>query len=185
MEILLSILKIIGIIIVIALIAALFIPKTYKIEKEIVINRPQQDVFNYIKFLKNQDTYSKWAMIDPEMSKTYSGSDGTVGFIYAWDSKNKNAGKGEQEIVKMIDRERIDIELRFIKPFEGVGHAHMISESLSEEQTKVKWGMKGKSKYPLNLMNLMMANFLGKDLETSLSNLKNTLEKKPEEIGAL
>ena len=37
--------------------------------------------------------------------------------------------------------------------------------------------MNGKSKYPLNLMNIFMDNMLGKDLETSLHNLKTILEK--------
>ncbi len=36
--------------------------------------------------------------------------------------------------------------------------------------------MKGKSKYPMNLMNLFIDKMLGKDLTTSLSNLKNILE---------
>ena len=35
-------------------------------------------------------------MADPNMKKSYSDIDGTVGFIYAWDG-NKEAGKGEQE----------------------------------------------------------------------------------------
>ena len=42
---------------------------------------------------------------------------------------------------------------------------------------KVVLGMEGNSKYPMNLMNLFMDNLLGKDLEISLSTLKNILEK--------
>jgi hypothetical protein len=37
--------------------------------------------------------------------------------------------------------------------------------------------MSGTSAYPMNLMNLFMGGVLGKDLEISLTNLKNILEK--------
>ncbi len=64
-----------------------------------------------------------------------------------------------------------------MKPFEGIATAPIITEAVSENQTKVKWGMKGKSNYPMNFMNLFMDGVLGKDLEVSLNNLKNVLEK--------
>jgi hypothetical protein len=178
MNTLLIILAIIAIIIAIPLITALFIRKEYTIEREITIAKPKQEVFNYVRYLKNQDNYNKWVMIDPNMKKDFKGTDGTVGFVYAWDSNDKSAGKGEQEIKKIIEGERIDVEIRFEKPFEGVAVAPIRTESLSGDQAKVRWGMTGRSKYPMNLMNLFMDNMLGKDLEASLVTLKGILEKK-------
>jgi hypothetical protein len=90
-KILLLLLALIGL----ALIAALFIRKDMKAEREVLIRQPKQDVFNYIKLLKNQDNFSKWAKMDPAMKKEYRGTDGTVGFVSAWDSENGNVGKGE------------------------------------------------------------------------------------------
>ena len=55
------------------LIAGLFIPKGMKATREIVINRSNADVFNYIKQLKNQDNYSKWGSMDPNIKKEYRG----------------------------------------------------------------------------------------------------------------
>ena len=60
---------------------------------------------------------------------------------------------------------------------ESVASTPIITEALSDNQTKVKWGMKGRSVYPLNFMNLFMDGLLGKDLETSLQTLKGVLEK--------
>ncbi len=114
--------------------------------------------------------------MDPNMKKDFRGTDGTVGFIYAWDG-NKKAGKGEQEIKKIAEGERVDIEVRFEKPFEGIATAPIINRSSLSKQTKVKWQMNGKNNYPLNFMNLFMNNMLGKDLETSLTTLKSILEK--------
>ena len=171
------ILIVVAILVALPLLLALFIKKEYTIRREIVIDKSTDEVFKYIKFLKNQDYYSKWVMTDPNMKKEFKGTDGTVGFIYAWDSTNKNAGKGEQEIVRLIERELLDIEVRFIKPFEAIAKTPFMTESVSAHQTKVTWGMTGKSKYPMNLMNPFMDNLLGKDLQNSLSKLKNILEK--------
>ena len=168
-----------GIVAIIALllIVALFVKKEYTIQREITINRPNREVFDYIKHLKNQDNFSKWVMTDPGMKKDFKGTDGTVGFVYAWDSQNKNAGKGEQEIMKIDEGKSIDVEVRFEKPFAGIAHTPFTTKSISANQTKVLWGMQGKNSYPMNLMNVFMSNILGKDLETSLKTLKGILEK--------
>ena len=100
MQILKIILIVIAAIIAIPLIIALFVSNDYNITRSIIINKPQQEVFDYIKLLKNQEKFSKWVMTDPNMKTTFTGTDGTVGCIYAWDSENKQAGKGEQEIKK-------------------------------------------------------------------------------------
>ena len=176
MKILRKVLIVILIIIAIPLIIALFVRKEYAVEREITINKPKLQVFDYVRHLKNQDRYSKWVMTDPKMKKEFRGTDGTVGFVYAWDG-NQDAGKGEQEIKNISEGERVDVEVRFIKPFEGLAMAPITTETVSENQTRVKWGLKGKSTYPMNFMNLFMDNMLGKDLEISLTNLKTILEK--------
>src|SRR3954464_4013623 len=98
MRILLNIAIVIGILVVLLLIIAFFSKKDYAIEREIVINKPRQEVFNYIKYLRNQQNYSKWVMMDPDMEKDFKGTDGEVGFVYSWKSNNKDVGQGEQEI---------------------------------------------------------------------------------------
>ncbi|MES2139918.1 MAG: SRPBCC family protein [Bacteroidota bacterium] len=179
MKILKKILIAVLIIVAIPLIVAIFTKKDYAVEREVVINKPKQEVFDYIKFLKNQDNFSVWATRDPNMKKEYKGTDGTVGFISSWDSQMKDVGKGEQEIMKINDGERLDFELRFKVPFEATDKAYMSTEAMAENQTKVKWGFDGKMNYPMNFMLLFMdmEKMLGKDLETGLSNLKKVLEK--------
>src|SRR5689334_21627878 len=88
-------------ILAIFLLVALFVSKNYKVERAIAINKPVNEVFDYIRYQKNQDQYNKWIMRDPNARKAYTGTDGTVGFIYAWESDSKHVGKGEQEIRKI------------------------------------------------------------------------------------
>ncbi len=180
MRILKIILIVIAFLIAIPLVAALFVKKDYGVEREITINKPKQEVFDYIKYLKNQDHYSKWAMMDPDMKKTYRGTDGTVGFVAAWESNNEDVGTGEQEIKKITEGERLDFELRFIKPFEATEAAYMATESVPENQTKVRWGFSGHMNYPMNLVMLFMDfdEMIGNDLDTGLKNLKTVMENK-------
>lgn len=177
MNILLIIFIVIASIIAIPLILALFIKKEYRIEERITISKSTPNVFNYIKFVKNQEQYSKWVMTDPNMKKTLTGTDGTIGFIYAWNSEDKGVGQGEQEITALVENKKMNSEIRFIKPFEGTGYVTMLTDSTGPNDTTVTWIMEGKSKYPMNFMNLFMDKILHKDMQISLQNLKNNLEK--------
>lgn len=179
MKILRKILTFIGIFIAIVMFATMFVKREYTVEREIIINKPKQQVFEYVKRLKNQDNYSKWATMDPKMKKEYTGTDGTVGFISAWDSENKELGRGEQEISKITEGERIDFQLRFYEPMASVSPAYMTTDSISAMQTKVKWGMSGTMAYPTNVVLMFMdiSEILGRDLTTGLTALKGVLEK--------
>jgi hypothetical protein len=166
------------IILVLVLIIALFVKKDYSVERSVAIARTKQDVFDYTRYLKNQDHFSVWAKIDPGMKKEYHGTDGTVGFISGWASDNKHAGRGEQEIVKIAEGERIDYVIRFYEPMKSTDNAYLAFSSVNDSTTDVKWGFYGNMKYPMNLMLLIMDMdaVLGKDLEGGLTNLKSILE---------
>lgn len=165
-------------IIVVLLIVALFVPKNYVVEREVSINQPKDTVFNYIKYLKNQNDFSVWANLDPEMKTTYTGKDGTVGAISSWESKQENVGIGEQEIIKIIPGDSLIFALRFKEPMEDNATAYMTTTANNSNKTIVKWGIKGTFPYPMNLMQLFMNmdEMIGKDLEGGLQNLKEKME---------
>ncbi len=166
------------IIIVVPLVIAAFTDKDYSVEREIVVNKPNQQVFDYIKSLKNQEKFSKWASMDPHMQRFYSGTDGTVGFVAGWASDSADVGVGEQEIMDIKEGARIDLALRFKEPFESSDKAYMTTESVSADQTMVKWGFEGHMDYPMNIMLLFldMEEALGNDFSIGLENLKSNLE---------
>lgn len=166
-------------VIVLLLIVGAFVKKEYSVEKNVIINKPTDEVFGYVKYLRNQESYSVWEKLDPNMKHTYRGTDGMPGFVSAWESEVDEAGVGEQEITAINDN-RIEYELRFIKPFKATNHSYMITEKQGDSTTNVKWGFQGKMAYPLNLM-LLFTDFdsmVGKDLQGGLDNLKSILESK-------
>ena len=165
-------------IIALLLIVALFMPKEYAVEREVTINKPVDSVFKYLKYLKNQNEFSVWANIDPNMKSTFTGTDGAVGAISAWESKVKEVGIGEQEITKINEGKRLDFELRFKEPMNDTAMGFMPTEMVSENQTKVKWGINGIIPYPINLMLpfMKMDQMIGNDLQKGLENLKAKME---------
>ena len=171
-----TILLVLAGIIALLLIIALFMKREHYVKCEIIINAPRQKVFDYIKLLKNQDQFNKHAKADPGRKEEYKGTDGTVGFIIAWNG-NKNVGEGQKEIKNIIEGKRIETEIRFVRPMSAIASIIMETESLPDNQTKVTWSNAGTLKYPINIMIPMMEKMLPKDMDISLSTLKNILEK--------
>jgi RimJ/RimL family protein N-acetyltransferase len=164
--------------IAIVLIAALVMPREYAVEREITVSRPVADVYDYLESLRNQNNWSVWAKRDPNIKMEFKGTDRTVGFTYHWEG-NDEVGKGEQEITKITKGQRIDTELRFLEPFESKSDAYLITESVGDNATKVKWGFAGNMPYPMNAMLpfMGMEKSVGKDFSDGLSNLKAILEQ--------
>ena len=172
-------------IVIIILVLAAIVPSDFEVEREVTINRSNTEVFEYTKYLKNQEKFSVWAKMDPNMKREFTGVDGTAGFISAWESDNPDVGKGEQEITKVYDGKRIDYQLRFLEPFESTSNAYMIFNGLDSITTSIKWGFEGGMPYPMNIMLLFMniEEDLGAQLATGLTQLKTILEKIPAELG--
>jgi len=175
METLLYIL--IGIVVLIAVLG-LIAPKSYDVSRSIDINLPRSEVFNYVRSLQKQDEWSPWGKRDPDMKKQFEGTDGQVGALSKWQG-NKEVGEGEQEVTRIVDNERIESQLRFLKPWKSESDAYLQLADNESNGTKFTWGFSGKNKFPMSIMMLFMNmdKAVGKDFEEGLSSLKEILEK--------
>ena len=159
------------------LIVAIFVPKSYTVSVKEVINKQKSEVFEYVRMLENQKQYSVFVLADPDLNPQITGIDGTVGAIQKWNSKLDEVGEGEQEITA-ITPDRIDVDLRFKRPFEGNAKAANIFRSISENQTEIISEFYSNDRYPLNLMSYFIGRKMMKDSETqNLQNIKKILEK--------
>ena len=177
-KILFAIIAVIAIAAAAVAILAFIAPTSFEVERDIVINRPRSDVFDYVRLLKNQNEWGPWLKKDPNTRLDYEGIDGTVGFKSRWDSENSEVGAGEQEIVKLVEDERIDVDLRFKKPYESRGKGYTILETAGEGKTKVRWGFGGDMPRPMNILLLFMDfdKEAGQEIEEGLATLKKILE---------
>jgi hypothetical protein len=176
MNTLVAILLVVAGIIALLLIFALFTKREHYVKREIIINVPRQKVFDYLKLLKNQDEFNEHAKAAPDRKREFKGTDGTVGYIYAW-SGDKDAGVGEKEIKNIVEGKSIETEIRFVKPMQATASIIMETESLSDHQTKVYWSNAGTLKYPMNIMIPMVEKHVAKGMDISLGTLKKILEK--------
>lgn len=175
MAILLTILIAIVGIITLLLLLALFMKKKHYVQRSVVIHAPQQKVFDYIKFLKNQDAFNQNAMTDPDRIRHFKGTDGTIGYTYSW-SGDKSAGEGEKEILDIVEGKSVETEIRFTKPMVTSARIIMDTEALADGDTKVYWSNAGKLNYPVNVMIPMLEKSVAKGMDESLGNLKRILE---------
>ncbi len=164
-------------IVLLILILGMIAPKSFDVSRSIEIDKPLPEVFNYIKYVKNQDEWSPWKKKDPNMKQEFKGTDGEAGFVSSWVG-NKDVGEGEQEIKKVVNNDRIETELRFFKPWKSQSDAY-IKVDEAGSGTKVTWGFSGKNKFPFSIFMLFMNmdKAVGKDFEEGLGDLKTVLEK--------
>ncbi len=162
-------------IIALPLIFALFIKKSYHVERSIIVNESQKEVYQFLKYVKNQKVFAVWSQYDPNMKETTTGTDGEIGFVQRWESDHEKVGVGEQEIIKLTPYSRIDYAFRFYKPFEALDDSGYFQFTPIETgKTKVTWGYDGKMKYPTNILMLFIDfdDLIGSDFEKGLENLK-------------
>lgn len=172
----LSLVVIIGLV----LIVTYFLPRDFRLSKTVVIDAPRETVYDYVRFLKNQEKYSVWMMADPNVTMTYTGTDGTVGAVSAWVSEDSNVGVGEQEIKALIPNEKMTVEIRFKKPMEGVNYSDTVVEAIDATHTKVTNSFYGSNPYPFNIMCQFMDMLIGGDMQKNMENLKKNLEEIPD-----
>lgn len=165
-------------IIALVFILMLIAPKKYHVSRSIQINRPIGEVFDYLKYIKNQDHWSPWKKRDPNMKQSFTGEDGAVGFVSHWESDHKQVGVGEQEITLILPNERIENELRFFKPWKSVSNGFYTVREVDANTTEVIWGFHGVNKPPMNVFMLFfnMDKAVGNDFEEGLTELKRVLE---------
>jgi hypothetical protein len=157
------------------LLAGLVIDKEYTILHSITINKPQQEVFNYVKLFKNQENYSVWVMADPNIKLKYEGVDGTVGAKVSWDG-NDDVGSGSQTITK-ITNDRIDVDLHFIRPMEDDQKGATIVKAINATSCTLTEEFYGNDSYPMNTLSFIGKYFIKDAFTKNAENIKKILEK--------
>jgi hypothetical protein len=180
MKMIIKILVVIVAIVSVAAVVAMFTRNKYTLKRDVIVKKPKDEVFHFIKLNRNQTHYSKWLSFDPETRIDFFGAeDGQPGAILAFASKDKRTGKGEWETRRIVEGERVEFELRFLEPFQFTANGHFSTEAVSPTETKVTWVYNSGMDWPMNFMLLFldMEKVVGNDIQTSLSTLKVRLEK--------
>ena len=155
-----------------------YLKNDYSIVRDIIVNKPKQEVFEYIKLLRNQNEYSYYNRKDPLTVKSYTGTDGEVGFTYTWSSTINSIGSGTQTITKIVDGQSLFCDIEFSKPVALSSKAEIAVTEIAANQTKVTWTFSSHYKFPLNVIIYFvnLEKLIGTDITSSLVTLKEKLE---------
>ena len=175
MGVLLFILMIIGAIIALALIIALFLPSKVIVERSMNIQAPASIIFENVNNLRNWEAWSTWAKKDPNMISEYEGPEAGVGATHKWKGEPKTVGEGTLKIVESEENKSIKTAIDFGRQGSGSGYWKFDEK---EGVTTVLWGMS--TDMGKNLIGrwfgLMFDKMIGKDFEEGLSNIKKVVE---------
>jgi effector-binding domain-containing protein len=184
MKVLITILKVIGIIVLLLLIVSLFLPASVHVERSVTINAKPEAVFAHIGDLKKWEPWSPWKKKDPNMQNTFEGAEGAVGQKSIWKSEHPKVGNGSMTITEIKPNELLVTSMDF-----GMGDAPkgiFKLEPVGSDSTKLTWAMdadgKGLAWYmkPMSkYFNLMMDGMIGPDFEEGLAGIKTIAESTP------
>jgi uncharacterized protein YndB with AHSA1/START domain len=173
-------LRIIGIILVVLLAAALIIaatkPDEFRVQRSATIHAPPDKIYGYLEDFHRWSAWSPWEKMDPAMTRTFGERSSGVGATYAW-SGNRKVGQGRMEIVEAVPASRLKVRLNFLKPFEAHNTAAFTLVPTGDSTT-VTWVMEGTNRFVGKLISVFvsMDRMVGKDFETGLANLKAAAE---------
>ena len=168
----------IGFLIAIFGFAGVVLPDRFIVEHSVIVNQTRFVVFNKIRLLKSHKEWNPLLKKDLSIVYDYKGTDGTEGFITHW-SGNNQVGEGEQQIMKIIEGERIDYEIRLKSPRKTTLYSSLATTEEGDLKTKVTWTMEGHLSFPYNVIFKIFKKQekLKFDFEEGTNVLKAILEK--------
>ena len=149
----------------------------FVVERSETIAASPEAVFAKVGNLAGWDDWSPWAEMDPNMDKTYSGEQGTVGSSYHW-TGNRKVGEGRMTVTDVTPNEQITIDLEFVKPFKSQNVTKMLLTPAGDSTT-VTWHMTGPHSFMTKVMGFFgknMDKMVGPDFEKGLAKLKRITE---------
>lgn len=155
--------------------------KEFDQNRTIVINRPKAEVYGYVRQLKLQHYWLPWFEKRPGIVLKYKGEDGKEGTALYWKVRHKwFEEEGIEKITKIKTGKVLESQFFFLKPYRTYFVSYIAVKEISEEKTKLLWGIRGVHRFPFSVLFLFY-DFTGRlqtHIEEGLENLKFNLENK-------
>jgi hypothetical protein len=166
-----------AVLIVLLYIVSLFLPGQMHVERSVVMNAPEENIFKQVNTLKNWDKWSPWLKMDSTLTVTYSGPESGVGASYSWTSESERTGSGTLTISESKPGELVVTDLDFGE--NGTGTGGFRFEPV-EEGTRVTWYMESRLEGMIDkYMGLMMAGTMERIFDQGLNDMKTLAESLP------
>lgn len=156
------------------LLAALFMPSEFKLERSIEINSPSALVFDNVADLNKFNKWNDWYSIEPSAYLPVKGAPG-AGQVSEW--KGDTVGTGNLRNIIVEPNKYIEQIITFTTPYESSSKIYFKFDE-QNGVTRVVWSIEGSLSYPIGrLMKVPMEAKLNKSFNQGLVNLKKICEK--------
>jgi len=149
--------------------------QAYRVERSITIAAP--DVFVLAEIMDFRE-WSKWVpreKLDPDLKRTFSGSDAQPGSTYFW-SGNDETGVGRVSMISS-SAEKVELEVELEKPIDST--SDLVFTLVPEgAETRVVWTISGEKNASGEALTLLGSSpqTLAGEMERGLANLKAIAE---------
>ena len=175
-----SILLGLGTLIAIVILLGFILPDKVHLERETTINASPEEVFALVADFNQWDSWSPWALLDPDAEYNLTGSG--VGQRMEWKSDHPDVGHGAQEITAMDPPNSVSTFLDFGEM--GTARATFTLFPAEDGATKVVWDFDTNMRegVPIYMQPMstyfrfFMDGMLGPQYEQGLAKLKEVAE---------
>lgn len=179
------VLKVVGVMVALYFIIALFAPGDYRVERSKEMTVSPEFIYEQVSKFENWESWSPWIEKDPSATYSYSGESGTVGATSSWVGDPDLSGTGNMVATEMVANEKALYDLTF----EGMGmtsHGGFTLEAAGES-VKVTWYDEGDIPFVWRPMMLFMdiEAKIGPDFEKGLVKIDSIATIKQAEAAQL
>lgn len=175
---------ILGFTLIAVLVAAQFLPREHRVQREILVRQPASLVFTLLNGYGHFNEWSPWATRDPSAQYRASGPDYGPGARLDWTGDPRIVGTGWQRITNSEPYRRIDMQLDFGE--QGTANSSFLFEETGEG-TRVTWQFRtdvtaGKGYFGRVLgryFGLFLDKWVGDDYEQGLAAFRQYAETFP------
>lgn len=154
-------------------------PQPFTVERSITIATPAEAIYRLIADFHQWTRWSPWEMLDADLVRSYSGTDGAVGAAYEWKG-NRKAGQGRMTMTELVEPTSVSLDLTFIKPFKALNQVvFTLTEDPAAAGTVVRWAMTGENAGLARIFAKVVPTqrLVGGDFEKGLAALKVAAEE--------
>jgi hypothetical protein len=153
----------------------LALPSSVRVEREIVIQAPVEQVFPHVNSMRRFHAWSPWTATDPSTTYVFEGPEVGVGSRLRWFNVDESVGAGSQEIT--LSRHNAEVQTSLIFGDQGSGTATFLLEDEGNE-TRVRWQFITDFGWDLfgRYVGLMLDSMIGGAYQRGLRTLKQQLE---------
>ena len=144
------------------------------VQKSVVIEKPIEEVFQFISNFQNWAHWSPWICQEPECPVDISGDSSSIGHKQEW--RGELIGTGNMEIQEIKGKEYVGYQLNFLKPWKSKAKAFFELKDIGGK-TQVDWHLKGSIPYFIFFLRKLMIALVGMDYKRGLSMMKDYMEK--------